>query len=861
MLRFFLRGGIYWSNILDMDNILQNGRKTIAIAVGSLVSAYHENIMRGAVDRAEELGFNVVTFATGPYKNPDKLAQAREQLLDIIDPSLFDGIIIPISSHTRYLDDSERDKVIERFSSLPIINVGSILDKTINIVVNYREGLSELMDLLVNKYGYTNIALFRGPEHHASSITREEIYRELLKKFNLPIDDKLIITTDLRKSAAKSALDKLFNNTDKKIDAIVTCNDNLALGILGELSIRNISVPGDIAVIGSMDNTLSSFSFPPLTTIKEPMYELGSMAVELLVDIFSDKEVPKINTVPTSLKVRQSCGHKEKEESSHMFYDDDLQSIKNTFKSMLLKNRCTSCIPQLEAFITTLGIAFDKFDYMPFIIQVRAIFDTVMTNNDIIGWLRITNELKHILIDKITADENTSFFGEFLHKLERTLERYEILSIKFKSYEMDIYINYFKDIILNINHSFDIETVKSFSLQMINLEDFYVSIFDKNDISRATNIMAVRYNYPHSYINNRVEFSSKELIPQHLPAYNDRYTLLVLPLSYRQVALGFLTVNLNQINGSAYENMQVIISTALKNEIQIDELVTAEKKLQEYKEHLVELVKERTIELENSLNELKMTQDLLIESEKMASLGALVAGVAHELNTPIGICITSTSHLSNYTEEIEEVLESNRLSKRDLQKYFSSAKDSTDITIRNLEKTASIISEFKQVAADQTSEERREFDIAEYISNLIETYYPQSKLGHYQLAFKRKIEHIRMTSYPGVISPILSSLISNSIGHGFKNRDEGVITVELNQENNDVVIIISDDGVGIPPENMKKIFDPFFTTARDRGDHGLGLNVIYNMIRKTLKGTIKCRSIIDGVTGTEFIVRIPIINK
>lgn len=846
-----------------MGNILDNGRKTIAVAVASITSSYHENIMRGAVETAELKGYNVIAFAAGPFNNPDRLAQAREKLFDLIDPELFDGIIIPVSSHTRYLNDEETQRFVDSFYPTPVINIGSVLKSAANIVVDYSNGLTKLMKHLVIDHGYKNIAFIRGPEHHASSVAREAIFRDLIKSYNIEHNSGLIVATDLRKSAAPSALDTLFSSTELDVEVIITCNDNLALGIMEELTSRGIKVPHDIAVIGSMNINLSSFSYPQLTTIKEPMYELGVKAVELLGDIFSGQKVPETEYVPTSLVIRQSCGIEEIKSISPRIRDEhiaqgiNIPSLTRRLERVLIRYRCYNTIHILDEIITLLEIAFNKSDSGPLLDRLEEVFSEVVGSEDILGWISICSELKHILLDQILKESNT-FLTSLIYQLEAVKEKFGEIAIKYKNYEMDVYINYFKDIILKINHSFDKDTVKSFSLQMINLEDFYVSIFNKDDSSSATNIIAVRYNYPDSYIDQRIDFRMKDIIPQHLPSYDDRYSLLVLPLSYRQVALGYLTVNMNKTYGSAYENMQVIISTALKNVLQIEELVDKEKQLLEYKEHLEELVKERTEELETSLSNLKKTQSLLIESEKMASLGSLVAGVAHELNTPLGISITSTSHLSSLTSEVRKGLEENSLSKIQLEEFLTIAENSSDITLRNLKKTASIISEFKQVAVDQVTEERREFDISEYLKNFLQTYYPQSKLGRYSLVFMNSIDKLVINSYPGVISPILTALISNSLRHGFISRVSGVITVELSTDEDSVIIKVYDDGIGIPKKNKSRIFDPFFTTARHRGDHGLGLNVVYNTIRKRLNGTITCESLEDGIEGSSFTITFPI---
>jgi signal transduction histidine kinase len=239
----------------------------------------------------------------------------------------------------------------------------------------------------------------------------------------------------------------------------------------------------------------------------------------------------------------------------------------------------------------------------------------------------------------------------------------------------------------------------------------------------------------------------------------------------------------------------------------------------------------------------------------MASLGQLVAGVAHEINTPIGIALTSSSRLVTITKNIQTSIENKTMKKSEFDKYLSDSAQGNDLIIRNLKRTADLIKSFKMVSADQTSQEIRKFYVKSYIDDIMMSLRPRLK----QTAHEIKIncdEKIELDSNPGAFAQVLTNLIMNSLIHGFDEGAKGKITISCEPKDSNLIIKYNDNGKGIPEENIKKIFDPFFTTRRGTGGTGLGLNIVFNIVSQTLKGNIKCESMV-GI-GATFIIEIPI---
>lgn len=267
-----------------------------------------------------------------------------------------------------------------------------------------------------------------------------------------------------------------------------------------------------------------------------------------------------------------------------------------------------------------------------------------------------------------------------------------------------------------------------------------------------------------------------------------------------------------------------------------------------------DVLEQRTIELSETLAKLKTTQEQLIESEKMAALGNLVAGVAHEINTPIGNSVTAASTLAEETSLFNTAVTTGQLKRSSLNNYLDLATEASEIILNNLQRAGELIQSFKQVAVDRTSLESRTFAIKSYLSEILITLEPQLKKTPHQVTITGD-DTIFVHSYPGAFAQIITNLITNSITHAYPTNKTGYIQLDI-QRKEQIVIQYQDDGCGIPEQYLAKIFEPFFTTSRDCGGSGLGMHIVYNLVTQKLKGTIKVTSQVN--LGTIFIITIPL---
>lgn len=288
----------------------------------------------------------------------------------------------------------------------------------------------------------------------------------------------------------------------------------------------------------------------------------------------------------------------------------------------------------------------------------------------------------------------------------------------------------------------------------------------------------------------------------------------------------------------------------------------AEEEVRLINEELEKRVEQRTkalsqsnAELQDALERIERTQNHLVTVEKMAALGELVAGVAHEINTPVGVAVTGASYLQEQTRRVTEAFEAGQLKRSDFETYIKLAGESSHMLMNNLERAAELVQSFKKVAVDQSSEDSRPFRVVEYTHEVLLSLRPKLKKAKHEIIVEGP-EDLEIESYPGLFSQIITNLIVNSLMHAYEPGDTGRIVLRYELHGGELVFSYTDNGRGIPDQIISRIFDPFFTTRRGRGGSGLGLHILYNIVSGRLGGTIDCSSEIGK--GTTFRMTLPL---
>jgi signal transduction histidine kinase len=293
-------------------------------------------------------------------------------------------------------------------------------------------------------------------------------------------------------------------------------------------------------------------------------------------------------------------------------------------------------------------------------------------------------------------------------------------------------------------------------------------------------------------------------------------------------------------------------------EQQKDELLINQRELRQENENrqfIEDELRKRNSELAASMETIQMAKDQLIESERMASLGGLVAGIAHDVNTPLGVSVTAASFLQDRVSKLQNAYEHSKLTAGTMTSFLSDAEQTLTLLTNNLSRASDLISSFKQVAVDQTSEAQRDINVSEYLSEVVQSLAPNFKKTQHTINIHCP-DDLTIKCAPGVLAQILTNMIMNSLIHGFENKTKGTIEVDISKQDRSLMINYSDDGRGLDEGTLELHFDAFFTTRRGKGGSGLGTHIMYNLVTQSLKGKIQAYS--QPNKGIQYKITIPI---
>lgn len=296
-------------------------------------------------------------------------------------------------------------------------------------------------------------------------------------------------------------------------------------------------------------------------------------------------------------------------------------------------------------------------------------------------------------------------------------------------------------------------------------------------------------------------------------------------------------------------------STAHIVHSQYNRLVGLSEDLRNLNADLEARVEVRTHELSEALAHLQRTQDDLVQAEKLASLGSMVAGISHELNTPIGNAVTVVGALHARALALKASAKAGTMKRSELDSGLDTIAEMSTLIDRSVNRAATLVASFKQVAIDQTSERRRDFSLRELVEDMLTSLRPGFR--HQPWVIVNAVpDDIRCDSFPGPLGQVLTNLIQNAVLHAFEGRDHGAIEICARRDAEAVVLDVVDDGIGMNTVTLVHIFEPFFTTKLGRGGSGMGLAICRRIANNVLAGDLTVRSAVES--GTCFTLRMPI---
>ncbi len=324
--------------------------------------------------------------------------------------------------------------------------------------------------------------------------------------------------------------------------------------------------------------------------------------------------------------------------------------------------------------------------------------------------------------------------------------------------------------------------------------------------------------------------------PSHIPGTRFMRTLLLAPLLAGSRLIGVMTVQSTQENAYGERERLIFRSLSAYGAIALSNAAAYAK-------------------VDSTLSELRLTQNRLVQQEKHASLGQLVAGVAHEINTPLGVAFTLATHLEEERDLVASAFRTGELTRLSMNQFLDKLQEGLRILTGNLQRAAELVRSFKQVSADRSSEAKRTLDLSAYLSDVVRSLEPMLREGRVKVAIDAQ-PGLVLTTMPGLLAQVVTNLVQNAVLHGFIGVEAPQILIAAGRAAGDrLAIAITDNGIGMPAEVRAKAFDPFYTTRRDSGGTGLGLHIVHNLVTGALGGDIDLASIPGH--GTRFLIHLP----
>lgn len=602
-------------------------KPTIGLLIGELDEGYQSRVWPGVADYAQEHNVNLILFVGKAPRSPYGYDYQYNSIYKIVNKNFIDGLVVLSGTLTNYLSPKELTQFYKQFRSIPIVSIAFSIAGIPSVMVDNESGIRQALIHLIEKHGYERIAFIRGPQTHQEAEKRFATYLDVLKEYNIPVREELTVIGDLNPQAGSDAVHILLDERHTHIDAIVAANDGMALSALKALQVRGIKVPEEIAIVGFDDIDEASYVTPPLSTVKQPLYEQAKTAIKILLDKIEGNKVSNKICLPTTFIIRESCGcfyeslHKKTSQKRRgKFSKKNFEYALKKMKTPILNEVVSSC--------TSIYIEKGQFVYW-----IKRIIDNIAADLlDRKGSRQFSIFLNELLVQKMLRKYHYNFWYDLLTLLhEKILDHLKEFNIEDKiKYlfeqglcllrEMMMRALYYRRVQIEYNIGLLGEVsqalITSITLQelmnaiaqelpKLNIQSCYIIMYKQDKILRsATNwkvpalskLVLAFDRHQHVMLHTKKrEFRTRNFLPEQLLAIWQRRTFICMPLFFREEKLGHLLFELGPREGIIYETLRRQIGSALKGVL----LFQTNLEQKNEKEKLVKELERKYIELQN----------------------------------------------------------------------------------------------------------------------------------------------------------------------------------------------------------------------------------------------------------------------
>jgi diguanylate cyclase (GGDEF)-like protein len=595
-----------------MDNLI-NKRKTIGVLIDNIDGFYNNDLWRGIRAAAKKKDMNTLVFS-GKSLNAIKMEEAEQNVIyKLVNTNKLDGIIVVAGTLSNFIGLNEFGKFVENYKTIPIVSISAAVNGIPSIVFDNKASMCLIVEHLIKHHNYSRLAFIGGPKSNSEAVLRYNAYEEVLRKYNIPIDDNLVAYGDFEENSGMLGIDKIIKDSRNLPDVIICANDGMAIGAFQRLGELGIVIGRDIALTGFDDIEVTKGFSSSFTTVKQPLFEMGMTSIELINDMFNGKKPAAYTNINGQLMLRESCGCNNiimkfdakpervipKNNSNEMNIDIiELELKKNIF------NIGTFIVNELDVSPS------DKLLYKDIIesLMIKLIDDIkkenlngsfieginyILNNTPLIRkydfiWYEVLSFLRNRVITIIDNHEVLSFIEDLFYRASiltgNIFTRKEVFNqYKFKKTYIDT-----RKIIRELHSALFIDqliVVMKDTISKLGITQFYLCLFDKP----VKNISLVNFIYPlkaeivlgidNDFIIANEYFETKDMLPKDFIHRKNRSELLFLPLSSGDDHFGYIACSIDNVDEYVFENLREFVTTTLKSQMLYNERKEAEEKL------------------------------------------------------------------------------------------------------------------------------------------------------------------------------------------------------------------------------------------------------------------------------------------
>ena len=846
----------------------QRRRPTIGFLVDWLEEDYQQAVLGGIVDSSIQHDCNLICFAGGGLRSPNRFGLERNFVYDLAGPETVDAILVMAGTLAHAVGAEAVSQFCHKYRPQPMCSVAIAVPGVPSVLVDNARGMRDAVVHLIVHHGFRRIAFIRGPQTNEEAERRYRVYREVLQEFEIAFDPALVLIGDFQRSSGVAAVHQLFDENEGRFDAILAASDIMALGAIDALTARGARVPDDIAVVGFDDVVEARFASPPLTTVRQPLYEQGVQAMESVLEQLQGSSGRQRLTLHTELVLRRSCGCFSQSATAYQESLIPVSQLNHTSTVAQVRPLALSAMQHASRGLRTTAPDWNARLFDAFLADLEGgdssrflgILEELLRQDrakgsDASTWQNVVTALRGQLLPCLSANNQTRTTAENLWQqalllITGVVERVQVQH----RLEAEQWVRVLSETNEAVITTFDVSALTSSvaeQLPRLGIQSCYLALFeDPSTCDRARLIMAHDNQRPLPSGLIGCVFESRKLVPEQLLPTNRRTSYIVEPLFFKQQRLGYALFEMGPRQGIVYEALRDQISAALKGAMLVQEVIDKNTE----REQLLNALGKRAAELEQAYVALKENQQKLLASEKTASIGRLTASIAHEMNSPVAAVRAALLELDRLVTEYHESVTDPEVTTADHREIANEMQQALRLASGAAERAADFVRSIKNQTRDIGHKEQIHFDAVANVRDALLLLGHSLRKANCVIDINASSDSIDLVGPPGRLGQVVTNLVTNAID-AMTPSGGGTINLCLEARERDVILKVSDRGHGVADEIRARIWEPLFTTKPFGHGTGLGLTIVRDIVTGDFGGSVDFESRVDG--GVTFTVVFP----